>query len=499
MQIKKWKLILLIIPIILIGIKINMNVTNNDTLKITLVMQPKSTDPLDYDSSIHHNTMRSIYASLVSNYKKGEITPQIATKWEALDNHKIWKLDISKDWKFQSGLHVTPQIVVKSLKRVLKIKNQMDSKSGLLEYLIDSDKIINIDDDIRGLQFNENQVIFNFKKPMPDFLEKISFGLYAIVSPEDYDKQGNWKNKKKINASGLYSIKEWDDKKFVINARIKDFHDKFSDNSIKEIIFIYPDDLSKIENSKMVFSDRLNNRINDEEWNFASSSLDNKMFYIQVMKWELKDSIYSKKEFRKKLRYQFYKSLQASGMPIVKSFFPLSITGVKELKLNSEELLDFKGNEIATQPFGTTNYKAENLKKAQADYFAEAFFGLCERVNAKSAIHDYPEKESDEKKVFDLQFLGTGISVDEPFEDIRFMFKSKHGIQLPDENGIIHKKIGSNFSIQEINEELWEQAIIWPIKHYSSGFWYKKDGHLDISELNILLTPMDFQFLKWKK
>ena len=56
----------------------------------------------------------------------------------------------------------------------------------------------------------------------------------------------------------------------------------------------------------------------------------------------------------------------------------------------------------------------------------------------------------------------------------------------------------NKFSVQDINQEMWNQAIVWPVKHFSTGFWLKKNSKIDVSNLNILLTPIDFQFVKWK-
>lgn len=474
------------------------NKTHHKELTIALVMPPTSTDPLDYDYSIHHNTMRSVFASLVSQYKVGEITPQIAEEWNVSEDKKIWKFKIDRNWTFENGDKVTSEIVLKNFKRVLILKNKDNSKSGLLEYLVDSNKLKSFDENIEGMKVQGDWLVLSFVKPVEDVLEKISFGIYAIAHPNDYDVNGLWRNKNKAIASGLYRISTWDREKFILELR-SNLHTKISTaKNIQRAIFIFPDDMGQVGNASLIFSDRLSNALDEKEWSFASTSLDNKIIYVQVMNWSDKASMFSDKEFRQNLRDLFYSNLESSGMKPKTSFFPLSIKGIREFKYNVNASIKSKVDVLKTQPFFTTKYKAENKKKTQGDIFAEAFYGLCKSIKADPVINNYPEKSADEKKVFDIQFLGTGVSIDSPREDIRFMFLSKQGIMLPDESGKILSVLDSNFDIQKINEELWDQAIVWPIKHYSSGFWYKNKSEIDFSNLNLALTPIDLQFIFWK-
>ena len=93
--------------------------------------------------------------------------------------------------------------------------------------------------------------------------------------------------------------------------------------------------------------------------------------------------------------------------------------------------------------------------------------------------------------------LATGISLEEPLDVVRFMFLSEEGIRLPDEDGSIRAELGrENPDIQKINELLWEQAIVWPVMHYSSGLWAR--GEIDFSEINLSLPPTDFEWLGQK-
>ena len=64
------------------------------------------------------------------------------------------------------------------------------------------------------------------------------------------------------------------------------------------------------------------------------------------------------------------------------------------------------------------------------------------------------------------------------------MFESTSGIMLPDEDGTILDKLHQDvIDIQRINQLLYDQGIIWPITHFSYGYFHK--AHIDFSKYNI--------------
>ena len=78
------------------------------------------------------------------------------------------------------------------------------------------------------------------------------------------------------------------------------------------------------------------------------------------------------------------------------------------------------------------------------------------------------------------------------------MFLSKEGIRLPDADGkILGELKKADFDPQVINQLLWDQAIIWPLAHFSVGIW-AKSGLFNFSDVNLSLPPADFQYLQWK-
>lgn len=501
---KNIKLIIFFILVIL-GVSLyNMDFSNNKnkTLKIWMRFKPQSTDPLEYDLSVHHTTMRSVFASLVSTYENGKVAPQIASSWSNNENKSIWSLKINPKWTFSNGEIITPQEVLKSFKRIILIKNQSESNSGLLEYLKDFKKLKSLNDDIDGIKITDDQIIFTFIQPMPDFLEKVSFGIYSIVHSSQYDSNGKWLDKKKAISSSLYKISKWDDEHFELERRDDLTFLKQETNSIKRVVFNFSLNAEEVLTSDVILRERFNYLTDEENWHYASTMEDSNIIYVKVMKWDDPKSLLSSQENRKKLRSIFYKNLEAAGYKPTKSFFPLSINGIKEITdENKDAKLNFEGRKYTTPPFFAPLKSLKNKdKKELGEIYKLGFEKFCSEINAVANYENYPELEKDEKILFEMQFLGTGINVDNPIEDVKFMFLSKQGIQLPDSTGEIKEILNTHqkIDLQILNQYLWDQAIIWPIRHYSQGFWVKKSSNIELSRLNLAMTPIDFQFLSWK-
>lgn len=467
----------------------------NKNMVVWTRFKPSSADPMKYDLSVHHITMRSVMASLVSIYKNGEIAPQVASKWQKSEDSKEWKVTIDPNWTFENGDKITSEIIVRNFKRILMLKNLDNSKSGFLEFLVEANQLKRIDQNIKGISVLENDIVFTFVKPMPDFLEKVSFGFYSIAHPDNYDENGKWKNDHEVIASGKYRISKWDEQNFILEYRDQ-MNEHVEYKKIRKIIFNFSDDIAAIESSDIMIREKINPYADPSLWTYASTSQDNNITYIKVEKWNNPKSLLFDRKVRTTLRNIFYESLEKAGLEVTKSFFPLSIVGVKPFIYDKGLSFDWKNKDFTTQPFFVSK-KSE--KKELGNIYKEAFQEFNEKINGIAKNVDYPINEEDEKRIFDIQFLGTGILIDAPKDDIRFMFMSKQGIKLPDETGEIIKKLErDDFDIQEINKILWEQAIIWPVRHSSIGFWTKNSSKIDVSDLNLTLHPIDFQFLYWK-
>lgn len=460
--------------------------------------RPFSSDPMDYDFYIHHHAFTSVFANLISLEQKGNITPVLAEKWNHDNEFKVWTFEIRRGLYYSNGDLITLKDIAQNLTRITYLKNRSKSNSGVLEFLDGFEKIKSPRDQIDGISTKDQKLILKFTRPMPDLLSKISFGFYSLAHPSLYNQDsGEWINKKNVVSSGAYEVTTWTDSKFELSLRKNIPYINYK-NSIKHISF---SDLFSVKTSAdlkdidILLADK-NTLMVDDTFTYAGSSIGLKIGYVQVYGWDKKNAL-KNVNLRRWLRTKFYQALEKNGLTPTTSFFPLSLRGVHELKMETFiERPSFNEFELVTHTMDQTMKLIENVnKKSMAEIFDSALGNLNgEGVHLKRL----PIEDDSKLEGFDLVINGTGIEASDYWDTVRFMFHSKHGIQLPDESGIILKELQkSNPDINIINKELWDQAIIWPLRHYTNGFWYKNNSSLNLDAVNLDTPAIDFQYLKW--
>lgn len=494
----KYKGLILLLVLILGYVSLMGDNNEKKVLKVWMRFQPSSVDPMDYDLSEHHSAMRSVFASLVSMYHVGKIYPQVASSWKTSNDSKNWMLKIDDKWTFANHERVTPAIVLKNFKRIIILNNRSNSKSGVLEFLEGAEDLKDFNTEIKGLSITDDSIIFNFTKSMPDFLEKISFGLYGIAHPSDYNENGEWIDKKKGITSGLYRITDWSEGTFNLEVR-PEMIKKNDIKVIRKVEFNFSKDFYETLKSDLMIREKFNPLINLDEWTFGSTRTENAITYVKVMKWDVTGSYFNNRSNRQRLRSLFYESLKEEGFNPTLSFFPLTIKNVKAFDYKATNIENFPNQTFSSQPYFYSVGVLPNGKKELGKIFENGFKSFTKKLNTSPVITEFPENESLEKQLFDIQFLGTAVLIDDPMDDIRFMFRSKEGIKLPDETGEILELLNHrDFDVQKVNQLLWDQAIIWPIRHSTTGFWIKNNSKIDLSELNTVMHPIDFQFVLWQ-
>jgi hypothetical protein len=461
---------------------------------VHLNSQPYSADPLDYDAFVHHVVFRSIYSSLVSQYKNGTIKGVLAESWNNSENFKTWRFKIRSNLTFENGDPITPSAILKSLTRAAFLMKKSGSNSGLFENIIDFDEINSPSSKLKGIFIEKDEIIFKLSKPIPNLLDVISFGIYGVVHESNFDSNtGNWLNKKNITSSGFYRISNWNDSVIEITLRnnfsIEDSHP----NRFEKIHFHWSPEFR--QQAHLVMGNSNESNLSDMGLTFFGGA-NSSIAYARCRSWKNKDSPCHSIENRTLLRNAFYSSLEKAGQKVTRSFFPLGIKSVHELNTKSVEdkfIEKIRVKYALTKNLNPTFQLFEPSIKESVNHLN----GIAVPVDIPQEVF-YDEYDQNLKSYMaDIYMLGTGILIEAPLHDINFMFKAKEGIQLPDSSGLIFKELeNNNPNIQLINEEIWKQAIIWPITHYASGFWAK--SNVDLSLINNSLPPTDFNWVGWK-
>ncbi len=496
-------ILILVLTVVSAFVTVRIMSTNQTTgtLKVLSTMRPESTDPILYDSFIHHLIFRSVYSSLLSSYSINGLRPDLAKSWSAKENYTIWEFQIDEQRQFSNGEYVTAEIVLSSLKRIAFLQSKARSKLGLFNHIQGIDKLTTANAAVDGMAVEGNKVILRFSTPQVDLLQRISFGIYGIVHPNDYDQiTGEWKSSNSIISSGFYSLEQMNNDETTIT--LNKYSSKDSDELYQTIKFIH-NQQNSILDIDIIFGSS-ESLVIDENFYF-SSPVKSTIRYVVCAGWNTEGNLCQDRDNRKYLRRLFYDYLEKKGLEVVRSFFPTSISGVapfvSPVDENSGENFSSKTWKIGFLKINPPKKSKENVGKYS---YVEGFNDFLQSLHESGKIYLSTDKNEDLVRMnaryqHDLSMNFTGVLIDNPRFDVRFMFLSSEGINLPDEDGRIIEILESdNFDIQYVNKLIWDQAIVWPVNHLSLGLWINKNSRVDLSRMNLSLPPADFRYIHAK-
>lgn len=457
---------------------------------------------MEYDSFTHHVTFRPVFASVVGSYRAGGYVGILASKWRNTDNFKTWEFEIRPGLTFENGDPITPEVILKSWNRVAYLMKIADSKSGLFEFLKGFDQIKSASDRPEGMSATNSSVRLEFSRAIPDLIEKIGFGLYAVVHPSQFDgSSGAWLDERKAISSSGYKITHWDNELFTLELRPEFPKELLHPHPINRVNIQFVRNLETVHASELVIAPSYDLSL-DNNFEFQGPVNANIVYAICVG-WQDNSRICGDLSRRRQLRTAFYRGLAKANFSPTRSFLPLSVNGSRELvDLNQDELrlkLENPNLKIPKLNFGLKSESNRNRYTLNESIHL-ATVELVKGYQLELEELDLDDLRVGEEPPIDLDFRITGILVEQPREDLKFMFLSKQGINLPDTDGRITAELQKeDFDPQKINELIWDQAVVWPMMHFSQGIWVRKDSNLDLSLINLTLPPTDFQWLGWKE
>lgn len=454
---------------------------------------PFSSDPLDIDAMVHHIAFTSVYSTLVSNYKQGELKGLIAESWSHSVDYKQWTFIIRKGLTFENGEAIDALIVYKNFLRIAYKMKASESESGFIEFLSGIDEMSAANHSFAGLQLGPNSISFSFTKPIPKLVSLIGFGLYSIVSPSMFDEiSGDWKDKHQINASGAYSLLIWNNDEITLKLRQSYPIDLRHPHAFQTIKIVSDSDTRQLQEPHLTigFSDQLPPVPNARFHGPVNSVIR----HIRCFHWNDPKHIFYSKSNRQNFRDMIYKEMENLGSKVTRSFLPLQIRGV-EAFLSPESLSSFTKLNIKV-PMGMQVHDSSATRLPIQKHFVSALTKVADNsLGQIKYVEETPPLRPDVSSA-DVRLMLTDILIDSPSEDLRFMFLSKHGIRLPDPTGkISHLVRKSDFDINQVNAQIWEDAIIWPVSHVALGFWFNPDLKIDFSKYNATISPADFRWI----
>lgn len=452
--------------------------------------QPNDTDPLEFDSLVHHIFQRPLLSTLVSEHKVGGLTGIIAASWKSEKNYQEWSFRIRPGMSFSSGKPITSESIALSLNRMAMLIRQRGSHDGLLEFLEGFDGIKKANELIEGINYDRENLILRFSRPVENALHYLSFGQYAVVSPDDYDSQnGIWKNPKYVSASGPYEIENWKGEQIVLKLRRNYPSSLTHPRPFKKLNFVWS---AKFKDQISIREGHNDFPLSDK-FNFIGNTRSS-IRYIRVLGFENANNPLANRELRIHFRERLFSKLKNEGFPVTKSFLPLAISGVKESTHSDvQNTRKFTGRlRIYKYPAFVPLYQRlpDLMAQVAEEFGLEPEFTNPNPTEVKQSLND-PSKDP----AVHLSVAGTGIIIERPKEDLRFMVKSKEGIRLPDPTGKLSRLIESEgYDVQKFNDLLDDDALVWPIMHTVGGIWVNPDV-VDSTLLSPEPPPTDLALL----
>lgn len=456
---------------------------------------PFSADPLEFDALVHHVTFGSTLSPLVSSYAKGKHTGLLAESWTVSPDQRIWVFKVRSRLTFEDGASITPKTIIDSLTRIACLLKERHSKTGLVEFLEGFDELSNSNRNIPGLLSDSSSVTFKFIKPMRDLLDQLSFGMYAVVSPRDFDQKTlKWHAGINPTASGPYRIVKHENKSTHLELR-RDYPKDLLHKSVFEKIHLLWD-MGESLKADMFFGSSTYKATSD--YSFVPSGLRD-IYFVKIISSQDPTSPLQDKEARRWLRDAFYNSYKRSGFKPPAWFFPA-----------------FEGPSVSQNEFSRPIFPGRkrirfSKMEAGASKRLAALNRAFEEMASSAGLTLEPVRQDMEleardassgkkaQPAYDLFVMGTQIRIDSPDESIRFMFRSKEGIRLPDTDGRIEAELRKNrLDLTVINGLIEDQAAVWPTLHPEMGFYLRKNAGIDLTQLNLGVPPIQFQWIGQK-
>lgn len=455
---------------------------------------PRSCDPLDHDLFVHHLLFRSTQNTLLTPYRIGELRGLIAESWSSENSFEKWVFKIRKGLKFANGNPIDAKAVGNSLTRAVYMLTQKKSHNEVASNLLGVEELKTPLDSFPGIQVRGDEVHLLFSRPVPNLLDHISFGIFGIISTQDFNPaNGEWKDPKNCQSSGPYIISSWTDSTVQLTLR---------EDYPKELL--HPKPIQKWEatwapKNNQNFDIEMGTSHDEVESLEFKGGAENNFSYLHLFSFRDPKSpfynIQARQTFRDLFRKNFVNSLKPQP---ARSFFPTIVQNVNEVSEKPVSPPATWGQSGGIRVAVKSTFSP--FQKKVLEGISKTLSGTGLRVNEISWTESWYDSEVEVKKQgfkLDIGILASGILVEDSLADIRFMFLAKEGINLPDPDGQVQKELALlRPSIQKINQLIWDQAVIVPIDHFRMGLWVNPE--LDSSWLNFLKPPTELQWFGLK-
>ncbi len=461
---------------------------------------------------------RNIYATLVSEYIDGKEEGILAKKWVISTDGRTWTFYLRTDLKFDDGTPITPAIVLLNFKRILWLTRKSGLVLNSLLPEVSSWKNMNSKSNVIFLK-NDSQLVFKFSRRPIGLFSQLGQPIYSVVSPKCFSRNGRWRTPYCAIASGQYSV----------IGRGKNFIDlksrgifKTVKNSPKFVRIEWP--VRSGDSVVKAIGDGRADLTVEHSFGLSKKTLVTlrkesvrtiyeppvRMHFVDL---NAKRFPFNNKTLRQKFRDLFLYKLShdrdflSSGIKVNDSFIPRGGVGYEYFPIPHIKVKE-KSRVIGTAEVLLYPLSADPKIQHAID---NCVIETLRELGIEPKIRRYTDRFVPFNKMrrgkFDVMVRGTGILVNNPYGDLRMMFMSKIGANIPDPSGQIpdlirkaeveqngRKRAGL---VKKINQIMFNDASIITFAHSSLVYLYR--GKVNFRHYNLFEDPIEFRAIGWQK
>lgn len=445
-------------------------------LSIHLETPPLSSDPLDSDDLSSAFVVSGIHLTLVDLGRRGDIRGALAEHWSASEDFTRWRFDLRSDLIFETGEPITPADVAESWRWLGDRLRERGSEDDFLTSLAGYERP-GPGGTISGIRVEGHSIILDFIRPQPRLLNILGVGTYGVTHRSCRSaRTGKWLCPRNPVSSGPFSVERWDSAGVSLALR-KNFPADLRHAAIPPAVRIEsgPGDLSRFE---LIFEDSRYHPPTPEFRFFGG--LQATVGYALCKSWAIPSSPCGSVERRRYLRDGFNAEREKLGHTLVRSFFPLSIPGIREGKKPPAPVVPTDpAKKVRFDPSTKPEYDSA-LRKTVEGMGGALVAAPIELPQAYEELDPALPRFTN-----DIDFFTVEIDPEDPAASVRFMFLSKEGVRLPDPTGGIRALLENpRKNLSAINDQLWDDAVVWPTAHVTSGVWAAES--VDLSHVNFV-------------
>ncbi len=233
----------------------------------TLVLaddEPVTLDPAIAQETASLQYVSEIFTGLVRLDDSMRVAPDLAERWDVLDNGTRYVFHLKPNAKFHSGRIVTAQDVVFSLERATDPATASPTAATYLGDIVGvGDKLSGKASKISGLRALDNATVeIRIDGPKAYFLAKLSSPVAFVVDRDNVAKGSDWY--RQPNGTGPFKLKEWNKEQDLVLERNQEFYGQATgvdyvlfrflagspsqmyDNGEIDITYVGPGDLDRV-------------------------------------------------------------------------------------------------------------------------------------------------------------------------------------------------------------------------------------------------------------